>query len=257
MMADPDGISVQRGAQRSLGVERPRAIFFDLDETLIRHSEPVMMQLQAIWGRYLPAASAESRAVFDSVLVSKATELWSRISEVRGHGERFFKEMFAAALHSAGCDTGLAASMLDSFLEGVRKCSRPAPGAVNTLDRLAAAGIATGIITNGFTFLQTHKARVNGVLERVRVMVTSEDAGAHKPDPRIFQMALHHLDIHAKDAWHVGDNLSKDVIGADAAGLTSILYDPDRQHAAEQSGPAPRHVLGCLTDLPDLASSGA
>lgn len=54
---------------------------------------------------------------------------------------------------------------------------------------------------------------------RFDVVVTSEQAGAIKPDPAIFEHLLRVLDLPAADVLYVGDNPIPDVLGPRQAGL--------------------------------------
>lgn len=66
------------------------------------------------------------------------------------------------------------------------------------------------------------------VLDRVGVgaaldgVVTSAEAGARKPDPRIFASALELAGCSADEAIHVGDTPAEDVAGAEAAGIRAL-----------------------------------
>jgi putative hydrolase of the HAD superfamily len=53
-------------------------------------------------------------------------------------------------------------------------------------------------------------------------VVVSSRAGAAKPSPRPFQLALEALGATAAEAWHVGDS-PEDEAGARAAGLRCLL----------------------------------
>mgnify|MGYP006265421085 CR=1 FL=1 len=58
-------------------------------------------------------------------------------------------------------------------------------------------------------------------------MVDSDVVGVAKPDPRIFEHALVHLNgIEREQIIYVGDSVTMDVGGATAAGLTPVLLDP-------------------------------
>lgn len=56
-------------------------------------------------------------------------------------------------------------------------------------------------------------------------VVTSAGAGARKPDPEIFRMALEAGGTEAAEAVHVGDTPEEDVVGARAAGIRALLID--------------------------------
>jgi putative hydrolase of the HAD superfamily len=64
-----------------------------------------------------------------------------------------------------------------------------------------------------------------GLREAVDGVVSSAEAGARKPDPRIFGPALQIARCAAGEALHVGDTPEEDVAGARAAGIRSLLLD--------------------------------
>jgi HAD superfamily hydrolase (TIGR01509 family) len=61
-----------------------------------------------------------------------------------------------------------------------------------------------------------------GLAPLLDVVVLPADAGAAKPDPRIFQLALARLGVAAAEALYVGDDAEDDVAGATAAGLRAV-----------------------------------
>jgi len=66
------------------------------------------------------------------------------------------------------------------------------------------------------------------------VIVHSAGAGAAKPDPRPFQIALERLSLTAAECVHVGDDPVNDGEGASAAGLRAILVDRAGEGGAGQ-----------------------
>lgn len=54
-------------------------------------------------------------------------------------------------------------------------------------------------------------------------VVTSAQAGARKPSPRIFARALELAAASATECVHVGDSVEEDIAGARAAGIEAIL----------------------------------
>jgi putative hydrolase of the HAD superfamily len=101
------------------------------------------------------------------------------------------------------------------------------PDSVAALEALRAAGIRMVVISN---FVDTLRAvcelhQVAGFFEDI---IASVEAGAMKPDPRIFRLALRRLGVDAADAWHVGDNYWADVLGSRAVGMTPVLVDRER-----------------------------
>ena len=92
----------------------------------------------------------------------------------------------------------------------------PVPGAVETLERLAARA-RLAVVANWDQSLHEHLARL-GLDRFFDAVVTSAEAGAAKPDPAIFHLALGRLGIEPARALHVGDEPA-DEEGALAAGM--------------------------------------
>ena len=91
------------------------------------------------------------------------------------------------------------------------------PGAPEALERVAAAGVRLGVVANWDITLPETLRRL-GVDRLFTTIVTSAEAGAAKPDPAIFRLALDRLAAAPERTLHVG-NESVDEEGAQAAGM--------------------------------------
>jgi len=91
------------------------------------------------------------------------------------------------------------------------------PGAADACRALAAAGLRLAVVSNWDVGLHDHLATLglDGLLDAV---VTSAEAGAPKPAPAVFELALARLGAHPARTVHVGD-ADADAEGARAAGL--------------------------------------
>ena len=93
----------------------------------------------------------------------------------------------------------------------------PVEGAVEALQALADAGMKLAVVSNWDVGLHDH-LRTLGLDSLVDTVVTSAEAGAPKPSPAIFELALDRLGTRADRAVHVGDGAA-DAEGALAAGV--------------------------------------
>lgn len=106
-------------------------------------------------------------------------------------------------------------SFAPAFADSIR--FRPIPGAVEALERLQGAGLTLACVSNW-------DASLGGQLERAGLgsyfttVVSSAEAGAAKPDPGAFAVALERLGVEPARALHIGDT-DADSEGAAAAGL--------------------------------------
>jgi putative hydrolase of the HAD superfamily len=91
------------------------------------------------------------------------------------------------------------------------------PGAADACRSLAASGLRLAVVSNWDVGLHDHLA-VLGLTPLLDVVVTSAEAGAPKPAPEVFELALARLGVTAGRAVHVGD-ADADAEGARAAGL--------------------------------------
>jgi FMN phosphatase YigB (HAD superfamily) len=80
-------------------------------------------------------------------------------------------------------------------------------------------------VTNGMEEHQRAKLDAAGLTDLFDVVVSSSVAGASKPDPRIFHYALERVSGRAADAVMVGDNPTRDIAGAQQAGLRGVWVD--------------------------------
>jgi putative hydrolase of the HAD superfamily len=114
------------------------------------------------------------------------------------------------------------------------------------LGRLRAAGLRLVVVSNSNGRLRELLARL-GLLDYFSVVVDSHEEGAEKPDPRLFEIALHRAGARPSTTLHVGDFYEIDVVGARAAGLHAALLDV--------AGLYPRHDCPRFSSLSALADA--
>ena len=118
----------------------------------------------------------------------------------------------AIILHELGSDLEPAA-FVDGFVAAMRFELLPEAGAA--LQKLRRHGLAVAVVSNWDVDLARHLGGLG--LGDVPV-VTSAQAGAPKPDPAVFTLALELLGVQPSRALHVGDS-DADEAGASAAGM--------------------------------------
>jgi HAD superfamily hydrolase (TIGR01549 family) len=202
---------------------RPGAVLFDLDDTLFDHARATRVALadvreqEAALGRWsLDEFDRRHRIVLDrwhqEVLGGRATIESARIAR--------FRELIEAAGGDAAIDR---ASRLASRYRAVYETAWfTVPGASDLVDRLVALDIPIGIVTNNVLVEQRLKLERCGLTSRVATLVTSEEIGVQKPDPRIFDAALERLGTSAADTVMVGDAWATDIEGALRAGIRPV-----------------------------------
>ena len=92
--------------------------------------------------------------------------------------------------------------------------------------RAIAARRPLAILTNGITAVQKSRLVRSPFRDIVADVVISQEVGAAKPDPAIFEIALRRLGVGARDALMVGDGVNSDIRGANNAGIDACWVNP-------------------------------
>jgi HAD superfamily hydrolase (TIGR01509 family) len=186
------------------------AVTVDAYGTLVQLTGPVP-ELQA----GLAALGVEREA--EAVARAFATESdYYREHSFEGRDEASLYELrlrcVAIILAELGSDLEPAA-FVDGFVAAMRFELLPDAGAV--LLRLRRLGLAVAVVSNWDVGLARH---LDGLGVADLTVVTSAEAGAPKPDPAVFTLALERLEVKPERALHIGDSDS-DGAGASAAGM--------------------------------------
>ena len=204
-----------------------KAVFFDLDGTLCDSDTAWSMAQGEMFQLLRKQYPNVSEAAITAAWTTVHQELFKRLdagkcamSDVRdSRFECLFKELDLP---------------IDAFMEELSDffCSRYLTGLrlyddVTVLEELDAYHI--GIITNGahdeHTDSQLSKVRHLGLSERIQSLTISGEIGVRKPRIEIFQVACKRAGVSPKEAILVGDTIKNDILGANRAGMTSVLID--------------------------------
>lgn len=105
------------------------------------------------------------------------------------------------------------------------------PGALDMMRTLHQRGKVV-IVTNGVARAQHGKIQRSGLTPYIHHLLISEEVGAEKPHPLIFERALEAAgEQDRRYALMVGDSPGSDIQGAHNAGIDSCLYDPFGKYA--------------------------
>jgi putative hydrolase of the HAD superfamily len=203
----------------------PRALLFDLGGTVL-HQEVFRPDAWAGALRDLaPALTAPPDAVeaqARDLVRDFRHEGRLGLAEVRiGSCLRHLHERLGLALPLAGPELELA------FWRATSRMT-PAPGITLLLRHPRLRGLPLGIVSNssfGEEVLRWELAR-HGLAEAFALVLSSADYGLRKPHPSLFLTAAARLALPPHEVCFVGDNFTNDVVGARAAGMVPVWYNP-------------------------------
>ena len=254
---------------------RPRAVLFDLDNTLVMEDAATFAAVRAACAIASSRAGANADSLY-AALPPVAEKLWkgsralpyadrmgiwwgeglwgefrgeaSELRALRAFVPDFRLAVWSQALAAVGVsDAALAAELVETYRTARRARqlvdseAEPALGKLARDHRLA-------LVSNGAPDVQREKLAGTTLERYFGAIVISCEVGFGKPDPRIFEIALERIGAEAHEAVMVGDSLARDVAGAHAAGIRAIWID--RHLWAGEEGPAPDARIESLSELP-------
>ena len=201
---------------------RPTTVLFDLDDTLFDHTATSRAALRATTCE-LPFFAAVDFEPFYQHYSSLLEELHLRVlAGTCSYAEaRRLRFEGLLACYQPTATAAEAERLADAYYLQYPRQRQPVPGALALLQALRPH-YRIGIITNNRTAEQADKLAFLQLTELIDALITSEDVGVAKPDPRIFHAALRQLDARPEQTVLVGDNWHADVLGALAVGIRPL-----------------------------------
>lgn len=120
-----------------------------------------------------------------------------------------------------------APKMEEIYWTSLLSVIRPYEGLDSVFKSIKSMGLVLGIGTNMTADWQYAKLEALGIMPFVDFLVTSEEAGAEKPDKRIFDLCAWKAGCLPSECAYVGDSLNGDVLGSKAAGMCPVWLCPD------------------------------
>ena len=216
------------------------AVLFDLDDTLVdlqyarRHG---LCTVQEIVPALKPVPLEELELVHDGELRAN----YRRMLDGSLSEEEAGREHMRGICRHYGLETDAAAEAAEAYLRALQENSRLVPGVEALLESLRGR-MKIGVVTNGSSRHQRDKLEFFDLLP-LDALAISEEVGAAKPDPQIFQYAL--AQFGGPTATMIGDSWENDILGATGSGMKAIWLNryrrtcPDPSLAVEIGGLEP------------------
>jgi HAD superfamily hydrolase (TIGR01549 family) len=202
----------------------------DLDDTLV-----VRPPLFRAWAENFLAS------------VGAPADLLEWVVEQDRGGHRSRKEFLSALAARTGYDVPPGV-FLESFNEAIGGSYRLTEETRAALDDARSAGWSLAVVTNGPTAVQTRKIEASGLVGLVDAVCISEEVGARKPEPLIFETAARRAGTSLEGAWMLGDNLDADIAGAQRVGARSVWIKRDYDWLDYTSAAEPDLVADSFPD---------
>lgn len=236
----------------------PRAILFDLDETILSFGRRPLLLLELaeqFAARFAPVTPGEAAAALEAAFVA----YWA--DAVRHKAGRFrlaqsrqeiVEDAFAGLRARAPALTAEFAREFGArfhlYREEQVQCF---PGAVATVETLKARGVRLALVTNGTSEAQRAKLVRFDLARLFEHVQIEEEAGFGKPEPQAYQHALATLGVAAHETWMVGDHLEWEVAAPQRLGIYAIWHDHLQAGLPPDSAVRPDRIIRAIPELLD------
>lgn len=234
-------------------MQRPKAIFFDLDDTLIS----AYSKAPAAWTDYLTRCADDFAGhavdtVRDAIL-TYSRAFWSdadrhRIWRLKLEDAR--RHCVEAGLATVGfADRKVAHRIADGFSAEREAAITLFPGAVETLRTLREHGIRLALVTNGAAEPQRAKVRRFDLEQHFDHIQIEGEMGFGKPEDKAYQHLLESLQVAPEEAWIVGDNLEWEVAAPQRHGIYTIWHDVEGHGLPADSDIRPHRIVRNVAEI--------
>ncbi len=231
----------------------PRAVLFDLDDTIIEFAGSAGPCWKAVCDRFAPECDGVTSERLLAAVDAYRTWYWSdperhKVGRLDMAAAR--RKVIAGAFQNLGLDrSALIDPMAEAFAEARAEALRLFPEAIDVLRDLRSLSIRLALITNGESGEQRAKIERFGLAPYFDYIQVEGEFGVGKPDERVYRHALDLIAVRPADAWMVGDNLEWDVKGAQQVGIRGIWRDIAGTGLPPASPAQPDQIIRSLTEL--------
>jgi putative hydrolase of the HAD superfamily len=236
----------------------PRAILFDLDDTIVSAYSRPQAAWMAVAGELAQKIAPLTPAQAAQAVTDYAREFWADPDRHRLWRQRLGaarREIVGGALARLAADgrPALAAEtaiqLADRFTAYREDQIHLFPDAHETLDALKAGGVLLALVTNGAAESQRPKIERFDLARRFDHIQIEGEHGFGKPETRAYRHAMEALGVEARDTWMVGDHLEWEIAAPQRLGIFAIWHDPLGEGLPAGSTVKPDRIIRSLREL--------
>jgi putative hydrolase of the HAD superfamily len=193
-----------------------KGLLFDLDNTLYHYNPAHEAGLSAVF-KTLSQQVTQSTIELSIVYEKAKQQVKQRLHSTAASHHRLL--YLQAMLELLGLfSPTLTQNLYNRYWHAFFAAMQPIAGMSEALNRLAK-NYTIGIITNFVADIQYQKLEQLGVAKFISHLVTSEEIGCEKPDPKVFFAACKKMQLHPNEVCMIGDDLEADIIPAKHLGM--------------------------------------
>ena len=221
-----------------------KAIFFDVDDTLLNFGSGSQGALADVFARFDVELDAAVKQRYESINNGLWAEQKQGLRSVQSVIDSRFRLLFEALNWQIDAD-----AFRDAYQANLAQSHVLEQGALETVRHLSQK-YPLYVASNSILAMQTSRLRLAKLLPYFQDLFVSNDIGYEKPDLRFFETCLQRSQLQPEDIVFVGDSLEADMAGASGSGMTACWYNPQQKDAPQNI--AIQHTITHLSQLTEL-----
>ena len=208
-----------------------KAVLFDLDDTLYDYHYAHSKALNKVY----PVLAKEIKISKDKFL-----ELYKMANDeikhelagtASAHNRVLYFQRVVEKTHNT-IEPKIILKLYQTYWDTFLKNMKIGDGVINTMKKLKQMSFKVALVTDLTAHIQLRKIEKLGLTKYIDYLVTSEEAGSEKPN-----------------AIMVGDNLIKDIEGANSAGINSVAITKKKIKADKEDYKSPDYVIKSIPEV--------
>ncbi|CAG0945216.1 2-haloacid dehalogenase [Anaerolineae bacterium] len=217
-------------------------LLFDADGTLFDYDQAEASALQRTFENFRLQYEPAYREIYRRI----NHQLWIEFENGSVSSELLRVKRFELLFAEIGIAVNTE-SFSNKYLSNLANASELMDGAFEVVQVLRER-YQLGLITNGLKDVQRPRLVQSALRDCFAVFVISEEVGAAKPDPAIFDVAFQRMGNPTRDqVLLIGDSLTSDIQGGNNYGIDTCWFNPS--HAPRNDSVTSTYEISRLNDL--------
>ena len=230
-----------------------KALLLDMDDTIIADDPFTEKAWQVACSRY----SRQTKGFDAKTLklgIDEVREVYWKDAERHRIGRLNLVQARRDIVNQAFSRLGInepkvANELADLYTREKERLCVPFPGALEALKEFKASGLRLALLTNGSSDIQRRKINRFRLAQYFDHIFIEEELGVGKPDERVFRTALEKLKATPGESCMVGDDLERDIAGAQKLGIFTVWVDLKKTGLPPKSSIKPDHIISSIIEL--------
>ena len=200
-------------------LDKFKGLLVDIDDTVYSYEEAHKAALLEVYSEIISKVTLQNFETFERKYKCERAQV-TAFHKGSGSSRSRFLALQSLFEHE-GLPTSYELALIgeDCYWRAFLANMKPKCLPIEVIKHFTLSGKPVCAVTDMQARYQVQKLVQLGLVRNINYLVTSEEVGVEKPSPEVFELALRKTNICANQALMIGDDLEKDIRGAQSMGI--------------------------------------